>query len=137
MVLGLRILLKRKTNHPKEPNKLQAVLYGAIAGLMVGVAGLSGGGMVLAGLILLGLNTFDAMATSTYVLTATSALGALMHATAGKVNWQIGIPLIIGAVVGAILAPQLVKQLAKTKHPEYVNYFIAVLLIIMGAKSLL
>ncbi|WP_125770735.1 sulfite exporter TauE/SafE family protein [Companilactobacillus furfuricola] len=137
MILGLRILLKRQSKPKANPNKAQAILYGAIAGLMVGVSGLSGGGMVLAGLILLGLNTFDAMATSTYVLTATSALGALMHATAGKVNWTIGLPLIAGAIIGAILAPQLVKILAKTKHPEYVNYFIAILLIIMGAKSLL
>lgn len=136
-ILGLRIIFKRNAKQPVNPNKHTAILYGIIAGLMVGVAGLSGGGATLPGLLLLGLNTFDAMATSTYVLVGMTFLGALFHVGLGNVNWTVGIPLIIGAIIGAIIAPQMVKLLSKMKHPEWINYFIAVLLIYMGIKSLL
>lgn len=135
--LGIKIFLKRKQTSQKKHSKYTAPLYGVIAGLMVGVAGLSGGGPILAGLLLLGLDTFRATATSTYVLVGMTAMRAIFHIIGGKVYWQAGVPLIIGAIIGAFLAPLLVKLLDKTKHPEYINYLIAVLLVIMGANSLL
>jgi len=45
--------------------------------------------------------------------------------------------LIIGAIIGALLAPLLVNKLAKSKRAYLVQYFIAILLIIMGIKTVL
>lgn len=140
VLLGIQILYKQRHTSKKKTqsnNKLAAIIYGIISGLMVGIAGLSGGGPILAGLLILGLTTFDATATSSYVLSGMSLLGACFHLTSGNVYWQAGIPLIIGAVVGALIAPILVNHLAKSKNTAWTQYFIAILLIFMGIKSLL
>ena len=46
---------------------------------MVGIDGLSGGGPIVAGLLLMGLDMINAAATSAYVLIGTSIVGALLH----------------------------------------------------------
>lgn len=137
--LGVQILIKqRKTATTKKTHgKFTAQMFGVVSGLMVGVAGLSGGGPVLAGLLILGLDTFNATATSSYVLVGMSFLGSIFHMTTGNVYWKAGIPLIIGAIIGALLAPLLVNKLAKSKRAYLVQYFIAILLIIMGIKTVL
>lgn len=135
--LGIQIFFKKSNNQAVKPNRLAASIYGTVSGLMVGIAGLSGGGPVLAGLLLLGLDTFHATATSTYVLVGMSLLGAIMHLSTGNIYWQAGIPLMIGTVVGAILAPLVVKFLSREGHGGHLNYVIAILLIFMGIKSLL
>lgn len=140
ILLGGQILYKQRkssANKTVSSNKYAAVLYGIISGLMVGIAGLSGGGPVLAGLLILGLDTFDATATSSYVLSGMSLLGACFHLSSGDVYWQAGIPLIIGAIVGAIIAPIFVNHLAKNKHTAWTQYLIAILLIVMGIKSII
>ncbi|GEO69291.1 sulfite exporter TauE/SafE family protein [Levilactobacillus acidifarinae] len=134
--LGVQILVKRHASRPTQPNRFAASVYGVISGLMVGVAGLSGGGPVLAGLLLLGLDTFQATATSTYVLVGMSLLGAAFHLTTGNIYWTAGIPLIIGTVIGALLAPIVVKFLSREGHGSHLNFVIAGLLIFMGVKSL-
>lgn len=139
VVLGIQIIIKQLSHSTKkkEHGKFAAAMYGVLSGLMVGVAGLSGGGPILAGLLILGLDTFNATATSSYVLVGMCSLGAILHLTTGDVYWKAGIPLIIGAIIGAIIAPLLVNKLAKSKHAYLVQYFIAILLIIMGIKSML
>lgn len=138
VALGGQIFFKQHqaVNKPTK-NKYAAALYGIVSGLMVGIAVLSGGGPVLAGLLILGLDTFEATATSSYVLVGMSALGAVFHLTGGDVYWQAGIPLIIGAIIGALIAPVLVNHLAKSKHTAWTQYLIAILLIVMGIKSVL
>lgn len=139
VVLGVQIIIKQNlhSKQKKTHGKFAAAMYGVLSGLMVGIAGLSGGGPVLAGLLILGLDTFNATATSSYVLVGMSFLGSIMHLTTGNIYWQAGIPLIIGAIIGAIIAPLLVNKLAKSKHVYLVQYFIAILLIIMGIKTIL
>ncbi|KRM54957.1 hypothetical protein FC18_GL001823 [Lacticaseibacillus sharpeae JCM 1186 = DSM 20505] len=79
---------------------------------MVGVAGLSGGGPILAGLIILGLDAYHATATSTYVLIGMS-------------------------ILGAGFAPLLVKRLYASSIAKYIPKLIAILLIVMGIKTIL
>lgn len=135
--LGGQIFLKKRGPATTNPNRFAAAGYGVISGLMVGIAGLSGGGPVLAGLLLLGLDTFHATATSTYVLVGMSLLGAAFHLTTGNIYWSAGIPLIVGTVIGALLAPLAVKFLSREGHGGHLNQVIAALLIFMGLKSLL
>ncbi|MQS76277.1 sulfite exporter TauE/SafE family protein [Companilactobacillus halodurans] len=136
--LGIRIFVQqfKKTKKKKQHGKFAAAVYGFISGLMVGVAGLSGGGPVLAGLLILGLDTFNATATSSYVLVGMCVLGSALHLTTGSIYWQAGIPLIIGAAIGALIAPYVVQHfLSKSKYAYLVQYFIAIVLVIMGIKT--
>lgn len=141
-VLGCGMLLQKKTQKlDSKPigqiyAKLEAALYGILGGLMVGIAGMSGGAVIIAGLFLLGLHDFQATATSTYVLVFMTATGALFHIAGGQVDWSAGLPLMIGALLGAIIAPQLAKVLANTKITKYMKPTIGVFLILLGIKSL-
>lgn len=145
IILGLNMLMQhfhsahktdtetRTTNHAR----LKAGLYGVLGGLMVGVAGMSGGAVIIAGLFLLGLKAFNATATSTYALVFMSAAGTLFHIAGGQVDWQAGLPLMIGALIGAVIAPRLSVILAKTRIAEYMKPAIGIFLALLGIKSLL
>jgi uncharacterized membrane protein YfcA len=145
IVLGINMLvqyirsLHSTDKHPSatKHSRLKAGLYGILGGLMVGVAGMSGGAVIIAGLFLLGLKAFNATATSTYVLVFMSTVGALFHIAGGQVDWQAGLPLMIGALIGAIIAPRLAIVLAKTKITDYLKPAIGVFLAILGVKSLI
>ena len=144
IALGLNMLIQQfqskkttDTNPSKTGHaKLKAGLYGVLGGLMVGVAGMSGGAVILAGLLLLGLKAFDATATSTYVLVFMTAVGTLFHIAGGQVDWHAGLPLMIGAFVGAVIAPLISIRLAKTKATGYMKPVIGVFLAVLGVKSL-
>lgn len=136
MVLGIQIFFKRQSSQANQANHFAAAMYGIVSGLMVGIAGLSGGGPVLAGLLLLGLDTFHATATSTYVLVGMSLVGAALHLSNGQIDWAAGLPLIVGTIIGALLAPLVVKFLSRKGHGRYLNRIVALLLIFMGIKSL-
>jgi uncharacterized membrane protein YfcA len=143
VILGISMLIQA-LHHPNTKQAaskqshagLKATFYGVLGGLMVGVAGMSGGAVILAGLFLLGLEGFNATATSTYVLTFMSAVGALFHIAGGQVDWAVGLPLMIGAFLGAIIAPFLSARLAKTNFASSLKPIIGVFLIVLGIKSL-
>ena len=139
LALGFNMLFKKASKVKKTPqnDRLKANLCGVLAGLMVGVAGMSGGNVITAGLFLLGLKAFDATATSTYVLVFMSAVGMLFHIAGGSVDWQAGIPLMVGATVGALIAPRLAAYLMKTQFEYYMKPIIGVVLVLLGAKSLM
>ena len=142
VVLGINMLLKKKTQTVATVKKtqyarLQAGMYGILGGLMVGVAGMSGGAVIIGGLFLLGLQDFQATATSTYVLVFMTITGAIFHIADGRVDWIVGLPLMIGAIIGAVIAPRLAQILAKTKITCYMKPTIGVLLVLLGVKSLL
>ena len=142
IILGVNML--RKTKQVSEAaidnngnDRLKASLYGCLAGLMVGVAGMSGGAVITAGLFILGLETFNATATSTYVLAFMSTVGMLFHLAGGSIDWYAGLPLTAGAIVGAIVAPMLASGLAKSSISKYLKPFIGIMLVLLGIKSLL
>jgi uncharacterized membrane protein YfcA len=121
-------------------NRTKASLFGVLSGLMMGVAGLSGGGPVLAGLLLMGLELFNATATSSYVLAGMSILGAGLHLATGGVDWSAGLPLMIGAMIGAVLAPLLVKALGSRmqgSQAQGVKRVLGILFVAMGIKTIL
>ena len=141
VVLGINMLLKKKSPSVEAVKKtqyasLEAGLYGILGGLMVGVAGMSGGAVIIGGLFLLGLQDFQATATSTYVLVFMTITGAIFHIADGRVDWSAGLPLMIGAILGACIAPKLAQILAKTKITHYMKPTIGILLILLGIKSL-
>ena len=63
-------------------------------------------------------------------------VGSLFHIGSGQVDWSVGLPLMIGAMLGALIAPQLALRLRHTKVAVYMKPVMAVLLIILGIKSI-
>ena len=139
-VLGIQILYKlhgnSKTKTQQQSKKLP-LIFGSISGLMVGVAGLSGGGPIMAGLLVLGASMIQASATSSYVLICMSIVGAIMHLSGGQVDWSAGFSLMIGAIVGAAIAPRLMKKFAVGRGALILNIFMGIMLILMGLKTML
>lgn len=140
IILGIQILVQfifpSKNKKKSKFDNLKATLFGVISGLMVGVAGLSGGGPILAGLLLLNLDMVRAVATSSYVLVGTSAIGLIFHLN-GNIDWSIGISLMIGAIIGAIVAPRLLSKVNPIKFNTYVKPLMSVLIIFMGIKMII
>lgn len=137
--LGIQIIYKTHHQSAKQPNssKWGSVAYGVIGGLMVGIAGLSGGGPITAGLLLLGVGMANASATSAYVLVGMSIVGALLHLSGGAVDWQAAGGLIIGSLVGALLAPPVILWLTrKPQRALVIKLILWVMLIVMGIKTI-
>lgn len=139
IVLGLQILYKliaKNKNKAPTQSKLLPLVFGALSGLMVGIAGLSGGGPIMAGLLMMGATMINASATSSYVLICMSIVGALLHLTGGHIDWSAGIGLMIGATTGAALAPRLMKKFATGRGEIILKIVIGALLVLLGVKTL-
>lgn len=141
ILLGLQIFYKLYHNAPTKDDETSAktasIGYGILGGLMVGIAGLSGGGPITAGLLVLGASMAEASATSAYVLVGMSIVGALLHLAGGTVDWNAAIGLIVGSLGGSLLAPPVIIWL--TKKPQrafYIKLFMGVFIILMGIKTL-
>lgn len=130
-VLGVQTLFSRQTSH-NNANRWLAPVYGVISGLMVGIGGLSGGGPVVAGLLVMGSDMVTAAATSSLVLVVMTATGLIFHLSAGNVDWSVGLGLMAGAILGSFLAPVLLGKLDPQKFTKYVKPIMGVLLVVMG-----
>ena len=138
--LGIQIIYKAYHQSAKQPtsSKWGSIAYSVIGGLMVGVAGLSGGGPITAGLLLLGVGMANASATSAYVLVGMSIVGALLHLSGGAVDWQAAGGLIAGSLVGALLAPPVILWLTrKPQRALVIKLILGAMLIVMGIKTIL
>ncbi|QZN93297.1 sulfite exporter TauE/SafE family protein [Limosilactobacillus panis] len=141
--LGAQLIYKvyRQTDSKKAARisaKTASVLYGIMGGLMVGIAGLSGGGPITTGLLLLGASMAEASATSSYVLVGMSIVGALLHISGGSIDWHAAGGLIAGSLVGAFLAPPVVLWMtAKPNRARIVKLFMGAFIIVMGIRTAL
>jgi uncharacterized membrane protein YfcA len=141
--LGAQLIYKvyRQTDSKQAGRvsaKTASVLYGIMGGLMVGIAGLSGGGPITTGLLLLGASMAEASATSSYVLVGMSIVGALLHISGGNIDWHAAGGLIAGSLVGAFLAPPVVLWMtAKPNRARIVKLFMGVFIIVMGVRTAL
>lgn len=139
LILGIQILMQVRSSRQKQsqlsPNTA-CILYGILAGLMVGIAGLSGGGAITAGLIIMGVSLAKMSATSSYVLVGMSLVGGLLHISGGHVDWQAAGGLIIGSLIGALFAPSLAVWFSKSaKRVLIVKMVLGFVLIVMGIKT--
>lgn len=142
VLLGVQIIARQYLPHRNKTAKggtkrIQAIAFGILSGLMVGVAGLSGGGPILAGLLLMGLDTVHAAATSSYVLVGTTLIGLLFHMSSGHVDWSIGFGLMIGAIIGAALAPIIINRLNTRVLNLVLQPMMGLLLVVMGLRMIL
>jgi len=140
--LGVQIfiqVLKRKTmdkEKKKEIHPFVPVIYAIISGLMVGIGGLSGGGPIVAGLLIMGLDMVAASATSSFILVGMTFVGIIFHLS-GNIDWVNGIGLMIGSLVGAFSAPIFLSHINTNKLTKIVKPIMGILLFIMGIANIL
>ena len=106
ILLGIQIIARQYLPHRNKTasgntKRLQAIGFGIVSGLMVGVAGLSGGGPILAGLLLMGLDTRHAAHKSSHVLVGPTWLGRAFPMS----RVQVACSLRLGLIVGALIVP--------------------------------
>ncbi|MHA8137623.1 sulfite exporter TauE/SafE family protein [Lactobacillaceae bacterium Scapto_B20] len=116
---------------------LHAAMFGTLSGLMVGIAGLSGGSPLVAGMLFMGLSMQEAAATSSYALIVTSLVGILMHSTEGHIAWAPGIALMLGAIVGSALMPVILNRLDPRKVTKVLRPVMGIIMIIMAFSTVL
>jgi len=98
---------------------------------MVGISGLSGGGPVVAGLLIMGLDVVAAAATSSFIMVGMTFAGLIIHPT-GNIDWANGSGLMIGSLIGAFLAPILLSHVDTEKFTKIVKPVLGAVLLIMG-----
>jgi len=89
---------------------LLVLAFSVLVGLALGLLG--GGGSILTVPILTyvaGFATKQAIAASLFVVGATSAVGAISHARAGRVRWRTGLVFGVAGMAGAYLGGRLAK----------------------------
>lgn len=141
IVMGLMVL--RKAIFPKKatsdnPHQAWAARgFGLLSGLMVGIGGLSGGATTAAGLTILGLTAVESAGTATYVLTAMSAISFVGHLFTSTFAWEAGWMLMLGAIIGAVLTPLVIRKLDLNKVNRVLTPFLGLLIIYFGVKMFL
>ncbi|UQS87493.1 sulfite exporter TauE/SafE family protein [Nicoliella spurrieriana] len=127
----------RQRQHSNDSKLGQAFLFGALSGLMVGIAGLSGGSPLVAGMLLMGLSMQEAAATSSYVLIVTSLVGIMLHSTSGAIAWAPGIALMIGAICGAAFMPYWLNKFNASQVTSVLRPIMGTVMIIMAITTIL
>jgi uncharacterized membrane protein YfcA len=92
---------------------IQALLYGSVVGLSLGLTG--GGGSILAVPLLVYGLAFEfrqAVALSLGIVGATSLYGAILHRNQGLVLWKQGVALGLGGILGVPLGVLLGTQVS-------------------------
>lgn len=149
VVLGIQLMIKVRgeATHRKlqgrqqqavKHRQLRIMAYGILAGLMVGIAGLSGGAPIQAGCLLLGVPLAGTSGTSSFVLVVMSVIATGLHLHGGGIDFSAAIPLIIGALVGANFAPRLILWISNNPRRSLViQFWLAVMMIFLGGKTAL
>ncbi|MEJ6399862.1 sulfite exporter TauE/SafE family protein [Nicoliella lavandulae] len=142
LLLGLQVIWQSFHHHESKNTQMTAQLnpgkayfFGTLSGLMVGIAGLSGGSPLVAGMLLMGLSMQEAAATSSYALIITSIVGILMHSTEGNIAWGAGIALMIGAIIGSALMPALLSRFNSRKVTKVLRPLMGAIMIIMAVTT--
>lgn len=109
---------KDKIKDPERVSKLEinnplaACLSSFSGGVLTGVAGLGGGTTDTTSMILLGMDSKRAAATSEFSMAMTSVFGLFSHLALGtfQSSWMIPIMLTIGGVLGAQMGTSISKR---------------------------
>jgi uncharacterized membrane protein YfcA len=104
-----------------------------VAGLVSGLLGVGGGIVQVPVLnIALGVPMIITVATSMFMIVFTSLAGSFEHNMLGQVNWQIGIVMMIGAVVGAQLGVRITMKIA----PNLLRKIFGVALVLLAIQMI-
>lgn len=134
--------IKKKNNGQKadethkKPHTVKAVCFGLLGGVMSGLVGLSGGGPIIAGLMILGCQALETVGTSVLVLFGIAATGFVTHLGIGNIDWKLVGLLTVGTVCGAFVGPVLLKQIDKQKLEKLLQPALFIMIVVMGGIEL-
>lgn len=116
----------------RRSTTIKAVCFGLLGGVMSGLVGLSGGGPIIAGLMILGCQALETVGTSVLVLFGIAVTGFATHLGMGSIDWGLVGLLTIGTVCGALVGPALLKRMNREKLEKVLQPALFVMIVIMG-----
>ena len=137
VVLGVQMYFRKvRQTEDIHVDRVKAAYYAILSGLMIGIGGLSGGGVIMAGLLAMGEDMLGTVATSSFILVWTSLIGAVMHMTGGGVSYFYALLLIIGSVTGALIAPRVLSRVNQATFDRICKPVISLIVILMGLQMI-
>ena len=137
VVLGFQMYFRKvRQTEDIHVDRVKAAYYAILSGLMIGIGGLSGGGVIMAGLLAMGEDMLGTVATSSFILVWTSLIGAVMHMTGGGVSYFYALLLIIGSVTGALIAPRVLSRVNRATFDRIYKPVISLIVILMGLQMI-
>lgn len=113
-------------------NPLWALTSSFVGGLVTGLAGLGGGITDVSSMILLGIPTHIAVASSEFAMAITNGVGVVTHGLLNNLLIEYAIPLTVGTVIGA----QIGVVLARRVKGKIIRNILAILAIISALRLL-
>jgi uncharacterized membrane protein YfcA len=107
-------------------NPFLALASSFLGGLITGLAGLGGGITDVSTMILLGIPTHIAVATSEFAMAVTNGVGVVTHGLLNNLLLDYAIPITIGTIIGAQIGIILAKRV-KGKTIRNILALIAIL----------
>ena len=107
------------------------IIGGVFVGFINGFLG-AGGGIVVVPLIkyLLDLKVKEAHATAIFVILPLCVVSGIVYLLRGAFDWQIGLPVFIGSMVGAVAGSLILSKLKN----DVIVYIFAGIMIFAGVK---
>nr|WP_276551008.1 sulfite exporter TauE/SafE family protein [Limosilactobacillus fermentum] len=137
VVLGVQMYFRKvRQTEDIHVDRVKAAYYAILSGLMIGIGGLSGGGVIMAGLLAMGEDMLGTVATSSFILVWTSLIGAVMHMTGGGISYFYALLLIIGSVTGALIAPRVLSRVNRATFDQICKPVISLIVILMGLQMI-
>lgn len=92
---------------------IKKILIGILAGILSGLFS-AGGGMILlpAYIYFFNLNEKEARSTTIFCILPMVITTAIIYSKNGNINWNDGIKLAVGGIIGAFLGTKLLKKLS-------------------------
>lgn len=148
LLLALQMLvsfLRKRHSGTKAPDSSQikkssivkAVCFGLLGGIMSGLVGLSGGGPIVAGLMILGCPALETVGTSVLVLLGIAVTGFLTHLGVGNIDWSLVGLLAVGTTCGAFAGPFLLKRADKKKLEKILQPVLFIMIVVMGGMLIM
>lgn len=123
----------QQVDHSKRADIFKAICFGLLGGVMSGLVGLSGGGPIVAGLMILGCRALETVGTSVLVLLGISITGFTAHLGLGNIDWELVGLLAIGTMCGAFVSPFVLKRIDKKKLEKILQPVLLIMTAVMGA----
>lgn len=129
--------MKESSNEKKAvrtPKKFfLSILTGLISGFINGMFG-GGGGMIVVPMLEKYLNykSKNAHATAILIILPLSLISGILYATFGNFNFEIGLPVIIGVLLGGVVGAFALKKLSS----KWVVLIFALVMAAAGIKNL-
>ncbi len=118
---------KREEGEETSKEYLLGIASGLLAGIIAGISGLGGGIVnVPVFIYILGLNPHQAVSLSMACILPSAFSSVIRHQLDHVIDWNIAIPLSIGATLGGWIGPRIALRIEKEKLRKIIGVIIAI-----------